>query len=227
MAHRWSKERKAEPSGFRLPRRMFLESTGLILVAAAFVGCGEEDEEEPPWGVILSDPALCGNCRRCALTCSSLNVGEPSDARALVSPDRHFQEMLFDDPGWFASTCHMCPDDSDGTARTSPACVANCPKGAAQIACDNHPIYGNSRVRFIDPELCIGCGICVAVCPHSHPLLDPAAGKSHKCDLCIGRQERPPCVDACPASALCYYRVWLPEISRPFPWLDEQWEVPR
>ena len=204
----------------RTTRRGFLRGAGgglLVVVAGGYGALGCENESVAPgWRLILSDPALCGACRRCAITCSSLRAGGPGAARGLADPDRYYQAMVFDSPAWHAATCHMCPELYDGETLSEPRCVAVCPSGAAQIAPAGHPVYGDSGVRFIDPDLCIRCGECVRECPWEHPLIEEHA---RKCDLCIGRYERPPCVDACPASALIYLDYYRESPPRPFPWM--------
>lgn len=202
----------------RTTRRQFLRASGsgLLLVVAAgpvAVGC---DGSAPTWRMILSDPALCGGCRRCAITCSSLRADGPGPALALADSDRSYQANVFADPYWHASTCHMCPEIYvDGTL-SEPTCVAVCPTGAAQIAPPGHPVYGDSRIRVIDPDRCTGCGLCVRHCPYEHPLL--VDGQARKCDLCVGRFDRPPCVDACPSSSLQLLDYYTDRPPRPFPW---------
>jgi Fe-S-cluster-containing dehydrogenase component len=209
----------------RITRRQLLCSTGnnlIVLVSTRVAwGCGGQDRDAREDGryaqaLILCDPALCAACGLCAITCSSLNAGGPSGSSALVSPDAAYQERLFDNAGWYAATCRMCPEIVEDGQMISPSCVASCPQGAAQIAAEGDAVYGDSRVRFIDPELCIGCGSCVDSCPHGHPLLEE--GKARKCDLCLGRWDFPPCVDACPCSALVYVSPWSDEPPRPFDW---------
>jgi len=205
-----------------LTRRAFLRVSGgstLLVLAAGLVATGCPGEARG-WRLLLSDPALCGGCRRCAITCSALRAGGPGAAWGLVDPDRHVQALQFSSGEWFANTCRMCPEawDDDGRLR-EPRCVAVCLRGAAQIAAPGHPIYGDSRVRFIDESRCNGCGACARHCPHFHPLL--REGLSRKCDLCIGQSASPPCVDACPASSLQVLDVWSDEPLRPFAWTTE------
>lgn len=124
---------------------------------------------------------------------------------------------MFASGEWFAETCRMCPEAWDDDGRLSqPRCVAVCQHGAAQIARAGHPIYGDSRVRFIDESRCVACGACARHCPHSHPLR--VDGRYRKCDLCIGQAETPPCVDACPASSLQVLDFWTDQAPRPWSW---------
>ena len=203
--------------GPRLSRRFFLRGTAgsalLVVGSRVLGGCVESGWAR---GVLVADPALCGACGRCAITCAALRDGAPGVARARVGPDRQYQAHQFEDAAWGAATCHMCPEvDADGEL-TEPACVAHCPAGAARIAEPGHEQYGDTRVRYVDEESCIGCGTCVASCPHDHPFL--ADGVSHKCDLCLGRFDSPPCADACPSSALRYLVFWSERAPRPLPW---------
>ncbi len=198
-----------------LTRRCFIQAAGsglLLAVAGVTTGCGDQEQ----WGVILSDPRLCGACSRCAITCAALNAGGPGVAQALVGPEQHYQERQFDNASWYAATCRMCPVIVEDEQQVSPACVAACQVGAAQIAPEGHPVFGDERVRFIDQDRCIGCGSCVTACPVSHPLLDD--GVARKCELCIGRWGAPPCVEACPSHALLYFPVWRGDIPAVFPW---------
>jgi len=53
----------------------------------------------------------------------------------------------------------------------------------------------------IDYDRCIGCRMCMAVCPFGAISLDSARGRPIKCDLCDGD---PLCVTFCAYGALLY-----------------------
>jgi len=213
-----------------LTRRCFLRvgagGLGLLVCAPLLPACGSEPlspEPEPDpgpleaCGVILADPRLCAGCGRCALVCSALHGDGSGADHAFVGPDRSYQELQFSSAAFAATTCHMCPELLDPAGeRIPPPCVASCPYGAARIAELAHPVYGSSRVRYIDVELCRGCGQCVEHCPYDHPLL--RGGKAGKCDLCRSLDDRPACVDACPAMALRYLTPWAAALPSGFPW---------
>ena len=55
-------------------------------------------------------------------------------------------------------------------------------------------------ILSITTELCIGCKMCLMVCPFGVPFIDPS-GKAFICDQCQGE---PACVRACPTEALQY-----------------------
>jgi len=56
---------------------------------------------------------------------------------------------------------------------------------------------------LLDHDRCIGCWMCVMVCPHQgiHP--DPKAHKAILCDQCTDR-EVPACVAACATAAIAF-----------------------
>ncbi len=51
----------------------------------------------------------------------------------------------------------------------------------------------------VDPDSCVGCGICTRYCPLGMIQLDPELKKAVKCEFCNGN---PKCVEACPTGAL-------------------------
>jgi Fe-S-cluster-containing hydrogenase component 2 len=52
---------------------------------------------------------------------------------------------------------------------------------------------------LVRDDVCIGCSMCVSVCPAGAITLDPVDGTASKCDLCGGE---PRCVAYCPAKVL-------------------------
>lgn len=200
-----------------LNRRAFLTRAASSLVVLAVgipVSCGDGVTQR----VLVADPALCGACFRCAITCAEL-LGEPLTPNlSLPKPERVYQAHVFVDAGWYAETCHMCPEQTKDGALVSPACVAVCSSGAAQIARPGDPRYGDVPVRFVDADRCVGCGMCAKACPYAHPLV--LEGLARKCDLCVGRYDTPACVAECPASALRLLDFYAASAPRPFPWED-------
>ncbi len=99
------------------------------------------------------------------------------------------------------NTCKSCVD---------PECVKACRKGAM--------LKDNDRV-IVDPEKCVGCGLCKKACPYSaieiiertelekkgffrrKNIDEKKKKRAFKCDLCLGF-ENSACVDACPTRAL-------------------------
>jgi carbon-monoxide dehydrogenase iron sulfur subunit len=85
----------------------------------------------------------------------------------------------------YQTVCRLCED---------PECVAACM--AAALSRD--PETGRITV---DRDRCIGCWMCVMVCPHGAIVPDERARKAIICDQCTGR-EQAACVIACSTGAV-------------------------
>lgn len=78
-----------------------------------------------------------------------------------------------------------------------PACKSVCPTKA---------IYKRREdgLVLVDSKLCIGCKLCLMVCPFGVPQFG-RDGKMQKCNFCLDRLEKglcPICIMICPAKAL-------------------------
>lgn len=124
------------------------------------------------------DPeAQCSRCRMCELICAFHHhrVGNPRRARIkIVSLGKGADIPI---------TCLNCAD---------APCMNICPTGAL------HRAEEDGMVLCAD-DVCIGCSMCVSVCPAGAVTLDPVEGTASKCDLCGGD---PQCVAYCPAKVL-------------------------
>jgi carbon-monoxide dehydrogenase iron sulfur subunit len=87
-------------------------------------------------------------------------------------------------PKIYAIRCHQCND---------PPCVTACMSGAL--------VQGEDGVVRVDKEQCVGCGLCLVICPYGAISIDPRKRTAVKCELCQGR-DTPACVAACPVGAL-------------------------
>jgi CRP-like cAMP-binding protein/Fe-S-cluster-containing hydrogenase component 2 len=130
--------------------------------------------------VLLIDLNTCTKCDDCVRACAATHGGVPRFVRegARVS---HFS---------VPTACYQCTD---------PVCMIGCPTGAI-----SRPL-GTLQV-LIDDATCIGCHRCVNGCPWHNIVPVPFYSQSlkrdielaTKCDLCIGRDEGPACVQMCP-----------------------------
>lgn len=128
-----------------------------------------EDSQDPE--------AMCSRCRMCELICAFHHhqVGNPRRGRIRVIVLGKGEDIPV--------TCLNCED---------PPCLKICPTGAL------HRLQPEGMVT-VNPDSCIGCAMCVNVCPVGAVTIDPVEGTASKCDLCQGD---PQCVLYCPAKVL-------------------------
>ena len=197
-------------------RREFLQATGVAGLGFAtfyLVGCGSSSSSSDvtprqvfvanAQGMIVAEPTLCVNCRRCESACVAFNEGkvQPSIAKVKVNRNMLFgvtgiQQGFVRGDGNFGNfrvvqdTCRQCPHPVP--------CQLACPHAAIEVV---PPV----NARVVNVGKCQGCGICTQACPWAVTSLDgPVNGrntKATKCTLCDGDPE---CVQACPVGALKY-----------------------
>jgi carbon-monoxide dehydrogenase iron sulfur subunit len=88
----------------------------------------------------------------------------------------------------FAIQCRQCDN---------APCVNACISGARILDRENE------RIIFLE-ERCVGCWMCVMVCPYSNVLPVINKGKPVLCDFCAKKEDGPQCIKACPTGALFY-----------------------
>ena len=126
--------------------------------------------------LLVSKKNKCVGCKLCELACSYYHDGifNPAASRIFINQN---EEEGIDNP----IICHQCEE---------PACQKACPKNA---------FYERDGVLIIDEKKCVGCGLCVDVCPNNAIFMHPIKKMAIKCDLCGGE---PKCVKWCPADVL-------------------------
>jgi CRP-like cAMP-binding protein/Fe-S-cluster-containing hydrogenase component 2 len=133
--------------------------------------------------VLLINLETCTRCDECVRACADVHDGTPRFIRE-GTKFRNFS---------VPTACYQCSD---------PVCMIGCPTGAI-----TRPL-GTLEVT-IDKATCIGCGNCVRRCPwgnihqmsYDSPTLGQNINLAMKCDLCVGREAGPACVQMCPHGA--------------------------
>jgi formate dehydrogenase gamma subunit len=125
----------------------------------------------------------CIGCQACVTACKARWKTAPEARRDWVLTIEH------DDPTrgvgitFYPGLCNQCADHP---------CTSDCPTGATFVD-------GNGVV-VVDPDLCIGCGNCVPMCPYSARSADGRKGIVEKCNFCapeVARGGQPACVMTC------------------------------
>lgn len=157
--------------------------------------------------VVVADPSLCVGCLACEVNCSTwhASVGRSAEPRIriLATPDVTLNmavaQHLPTRAGFTPATCRQC---------ATPWCLPNCPTDGLRI----DPTTGD---RYINEADCIACGKCEVDCPvewkgtlartgeaisSKRVVYDATKNVYTKCDLCIGRDGGPICVERCPVN---------------------------
>jgi len=134
---------------------------------------------------IYTKPDLCSGCKACSIACAIAHFGVADDSRGAIRIHRNPFEGFE-----YQAVCRICEE---------PECVAAC----MGVALTRDPETG--QIHF-DAERCIGCWMCVMVCPHEGIFPDEKRGVAIICDQCEGR-DKPACVAACSTGAVMYVEV--------------------
>ena len=130
--------------------------------------------------VLVTDYEKCTGCRICELVCSVKHEGVSNPSRSRI------KVMKWESEGRYVPmSCQQCE---------SAPCLVICPVKA--ISRDE----SLNRVK-VDYDVCIGCRMCVAICPFGAMGFDVLAKKVMKCDLCDGD---PQCARFCDVHAVSY-----------------------
>ena len=137
------------------------------------------------------EPKKCNACKTCEVVCS---VGH-SPSQDLVSvilegnaalPRVRVYSGDGAAEGNFLVACRHCKDHP---------CVQACIAGALE--------YDTDKGLLFDPEKCVGCWMCIMVCPYGAVRSDSRSAKSVRCDLCADIKD-PRCAKSCPTKAIIY-----------------------
>jgi carbon-monoxide dehydrogenase iron sulfur subunit len=130
--------------------------------------------------VLVIDYQKCTGCRICEQVCTVKHAGVVNPARSRIKIIKWEQEGRY-----VPMACQQCE---------SAPCQTICPVKA--ISRDE----SLNRV-MVNYDICIGCRMCVAICPFGAMSFDPIAQKVIKCDFCDGD---PLCAKFCEVDAIQY-----------------------
>jgi len=141
---------------------------------------------------ILVNPERCLGCHTCEIACAVAHTRAGTLIGAVLAGEllQPRNRVLQVDTVKLSTQCRQCED---------APCVKVCPTGAT---------YRTETYTAVDQRLCIGCHLCVMVCPFGavHIATAEVEGRrkraAFKCDLCVDRPGGPACVEACPTGAL-------------------------
>jgi carbon-monoxide dehydrogenase iron sulfur subunit len=146
---------------------------------------------------ILVNPERCVGCHTCELACAAAHTTADSVIGAVLAGEKlHPRNRVVQVVAGggqivkLSTQCRQCED---------APCVRVCPTKAT---------YRTETYTAVNEQLCIGCRLCMMVCPFGaiRVVSTSVAGRDKaaaiKCDLCIDRPGGPACVEACPTKAL-------------------------
>ena len=137
---------------------------------------------------IFVNPERCVACKTCEISCalsrSSLTQQLPEAIYETVPPLSRVRVDPTDTDNGFPIQCRHCED---------APCLDACPTRA---------LYRDPEgLVLVQDERCIGCWMCIMVCPFGAPQPFRHFRKMIKCDRCKG-MDAPHCVESCPTHAL-------------------------
>ena len=130
--------------------------------------------------VLMINSEKCTGCRQCELVCSVSHDGISNPSRSRINVIKWESEGLY-----IPMACQQCED---------APCMSVCPVKAIERDQELDCVQ-------VDHDVCIGCRLCVAVCPFGAMNFNTIDKKVFKCDLCEGE---PYCVRFCEVKAIEY-----------------------
>lgn len=133
--------------------------------------------------VLQVDIEKCIGCHMCEVACSLKNTGRVQPSRSRIKIISYEKRGGYHN--YIPMVCQQC---------STPLCMEACPTNALSRDAETGAIV-------VDEEACVGCRVCVMVCPIGGVSIDLATDVAYKCDLCGGDPE---CVKYCYYEALTY-----------------------
>jgi sulfite dehydrogenase (quinone) subunit SoeB len=158
---------------------------------------------------LVIDLDTCVGCHACVTACKGWNDQGQSGPIGDADP------YGADPSGAFLNRVHsyqVTPPGAPAQIVNMPMSCLHCEDAPCVTVCPTGASYKRAEdgIVLVNPDTCIGCGLCAWACPYGARELDPAAGVMRKCTLCVDRiynetldpQDREPaCVRTCPTGA--------------------------
>jgi carbon-monoxide dehydrogenase iron sulfur subunit len=146
--------------------------------------------------MVVTHPEHCLGCKTCELECAMAHSNARTLVEALRCQVRPQPRIHVESLGSFGMPmqCRHCED---------APCIVVCPTDAIHRFSDDGPV-------LLVAEQCIGCRLCLIVCPFGVIEMSRSGTAMVKCDQCLQRTEagqEPACVSGCPTGALEYTDV--------------------
>ena len=149
------------------------------------------------------DPKKCTGCKTCELVCA---VGH--------SPSKDLYTAILEENLALPSVrVHFVAEANYGFGYTEGQTIALPAYPLACCHCKDHPCvsaciasalsYSSEKGLFFNKERCVGCWMCIMVCPYGAVRPDKRNAKSVRCDLCADIND-PRCAKSCPTKAILY-----------------------
>ncbi|MFH1616039.1 MAG: 4Fe-4S dicluster domain-containing protein [Planctomycetota bacterium] len=133
----------------------------------------------------------CLACKSCEIACALAHSESGELHEAITESPKPKKMVNVESAGDFGVPiqCRHCE---------APPCVEICPTDAIQKLQEDGTVV-------VDQDLCIGCKLCMLICPFGILQIGPQGRAIIKCDMCLERLKQgkdPACVEACPTKGL-------------------------
>lgn len=137
----------------------------------------------------------CLGCKSCELTCATVHSESKNLIMAVLNQEKAIPRVKVETNNErtinLPLQCRQCQE---------PKCVSACMTGAMQI-------HQETGLVINQKEKCVGCWMCVMVCPYGAISPDNNQKIASKCDQCYTEGHQPQCVEACPTKSLKFIEI--------------------
>ncbi|QDJ12475.1 cytochrome c nitrite reductase Fe-S protein [Mergibacter septicus] len=175
-------------------RRNFVSGMGALILLTGTANASKANAEKKNIRyAMLHDEKRCIGCTACMDACREVNNVPEGVSRLEIIRTQvegtEFPDVIYK---FFRHSCQHC---------SNAPCVQVCPTGASFID-------EKTGIVDVNPDLCVGCQYCIAVCPYRVRYINPLNKAADKCNFCrdtnLAKGKLPACVESCPTKALTF-----------------------